>query len=314
MRCPAHAESAARGLRMPGGVGEDRDAGHEAIEGGAPLEDEDLLDPGRILHLIEVRARDLRAEDRGLLVDGVQHPWDGDIDREDRCAADDLRVVDVRGRAPDDAEVFGILERDRGRIGDREGGCGRGECAVGEATLGCAVDDDPRLGGALCDRDLPRLRRGGEHELASDRAGAPERLPVHGGRGAPSLELPAVARFVERRLFDGDRLPLHIELLGDQHREHRLDPLTRLWVLGDDRDHAIGGDAEEGVRGEGGVRAGGRFSGPERGGAVEIDQRADEESATGERGDAEEGAAIGHRVAPARLITAARLIPSRMRW
>ena len=39
--------------------------------------------------------------------------------------------------------------------------------------------------------------------------------------------------------------PVDVQLLGDQHRQHRLDALADLRVLGDDGDAAIGGDRDE---------------------------------------------------------------------
>ena len=45
---------------------------------------------------------------------------------------------------------------------------------------------------------------------------------------------------VDVGLLDRDLLPVDVELLGDQHRQHRLDALADLGVLGDDRDRAVG--------------------------------------------------------------------------
>ena len=47
-----------------------------------------------------------------------------------------------------------------------------------------------------------------------------------------------------------DLVPVHVELLGDQHREHRLHALPDLRVLGDDRDEAVRRQLDEGVRRE----------------------------------------------------------------
>ena len=52
------------------------------------------------------------------------------------------------------------------------------------------------------------------------------------------------------RLLDAHVLPLDVELLGDQHREHRLHALPDLRILGDDRDDAVRRDADERVRRE----------------------------------------------------------------
>ena len=90
----------------------------------------------------------------------------------------------------------------------------------------------------------PRLRRGGDHHRLARRPDTAQRFPVVRRRGAAAGRLPAVLR-VEIGLLDLHLLPLDVELLGDQHRQHRLDALPDLGVLRHDRHRAVGGDADE---------------------------------------------------------------------
>ena len=95
-----------------------------------------------------------------------------------------------------------------------------------------------------------------------------------------------------RRLLDAHVLPVDVQLLGDQHREHRLHALTDLRILGDDRDDAVGRDADERVRREfRGARAADRRR--ERFRRLEqLDVAGEQHAAAGDGGDAKEGAAI----------------------
>jgi len=52
-------------------------------------------------------------------------------------------------------------------------------------------------------------------------------------------------------LPDRHILPVDLELVGDDHRQHRLDTLTHFGIDGHDRHRAIGRDADEHVRYEG---------------------------------------------------------------
>jgi hypothetical protein len=78
--------------------------------------------------------------------------------------------------------------------------------------------------------------------------------------------LPGVLGVVEVGLLDLDLRPLGVEFLGDQHRQHGLHALAGLGILGDDRDRAVGGDADELAEWHGldATRGGGRQHAVER--------------------------------------------------
>src|SRR5690606_27333087 len=91
-----------------------------------------------------------------------------------------------------------------------------------------------------------------------------------------------------------------------------LHALSDLGILRDDRDAAVARDLDEGVRRE-------IVSGELR--ALRVaraigERGADEQAATGDAGDAEESAAVEELVhlASCAAISAARWMPSRMRW
>ena len=98
-------------------------------------------------------------------------------------------------------------------------------------------------------RDAQLRGRGGDEHLARGGADPPVRIVVAGNGGAAAGALRAVLR-VEVALLDGDHLPVDVQLLGDDHRQRRLDALADLGVLADDGDLAVGGDLDEDVRNE----------------------------------------------------------------
>jgi len=63
----------------------------------------------------------------------------------------------------------------------------------------------------------------------------------------PAGELLTKLGGIERRLLDAHVSPIDVELLGDDHRQHRLDALADLRVLRHDGDDAVRCDADVGV-------------------------------------------------------------------
>ena len=92
------------------------------------------------------------------------------------------------------------------------------------------------------------LRCGGRHQHGARGGTDPAlRQPVGGRRGAATGDLRLILGGVEVGLLHAHVRPVHVELLGDQHGQHRLDALTDFGVLGGDGDDAIGRDAHEGT-------------------------------------------------------------------
>ena len=85
----------------------------------------------------------------------------------------------------------------------------------------------------------------------------PHVLVVVGNRAAAAFRLRGVLR-IQVRLLDRDLRPVHIELVGDDLRQRRLDALPRFRVLRDDGEGVVGIDDDVVVRAE--RRAGARRS------------------------------------------------------
>ncbi len=154
-------------------------------------------------------------------------------------------------------------------------------------------------GGAAVGRvALPGVGGGGDQHLPAGGADAAQRVPVERGGEAAAGELGAILLGIVVRLLDPDVLPGNIQLLGDQHRQHGLDALADLRVLGDDGDDAVRGDLHIGVqrRQVAGGRAHARAAGDRHGGArSHRDGEAQQHTAAGGGAGLQEGAARGAR-------------------
>jgi hypothetical protein len=116
-------------------------------------------------------------------------------------------------------------------------------------------------------------------------------VPVAGRGGAAARDLTRVLRRVVRRLFNLDLLPIDLQFLRDQHRQARLDALSDLGVLGDDRDDAVGANLDE-VAGQN-CRPWRRTRGLEHAHGFErLEIGGEHHASAGEGGDAQEGTAI----------------------
>ena len=238
--------------RRPPARGDDRDPVADALRiaarvGLARADDEGVADAGQRLDGVDVGAPHRAAEDGALLEDGVEHAGNDDIDAEQRLAGHDLLVVDARRRLADDPEALRVLERHAGEIRRRQQGGLRGQFAIAKRTPARRMMDDARFGDAFGRRHAPALRGGGHQHLPPGGADAAQRIVVERRRHAAARKLLAVFGCVERRLFDPHVLPVDVELLGDHHRQHRLDALADLGILRHDRHDAVGRDADEGV-------------------------------------------------------------------
>ena len=100
---------------------------------------------------------------------------------------------------------------------------------------------------ALARGHAPLAGSGGDQQLFGGRAGNPEVVPAIRRAAAAANHLAAVA-VVQRSLLDLHALPVHFQVLGHDHREGGLHALAALGVLADDRDLAVGVDADIEVR------------------------------------------------------------------
>src|SRR5581483_3381426 len=103
----------------------------------------------------------------------------------------------------------------------------------------------------------------------------------------------SAVNLIERRGLDRDVAPVDAELLGDHHRQRSLDALADFGPRGNDRDLAVGRDADEGVRDELAVdELRRRFRDLAEGAAGRLQIKSQHEPAAGEAADLEEIAAL----------------------
>ena len=203
--------------------------------------------PGSALTASTLALRHRPAEDRAFLEDGVEHAGHDDIDAEQRLAGHDPGIVDAGRPMADDLEGLRVLELDARR--DRAPAAAPlwPPARHRRANARSSMMDDARLGAAFRRRHVPGLRRRGHEHLPPRGADAAQGIVVERRRHAAAGELLAVFGGIKRRLLDPHVLPFDVELLGDHHRQHRLDALADLGILRHDGDDAIGRDADEGV-------------------------------------------------------------------
>jgi hypothetical protein len=95
-------------------------------------------------------------------------------------------------------------------------------------------------GGELRGRHAELLRGGTEHHLTDGGTNLAARIPVGGRGGAAAGHLGAVLRLIDVGLDDLAARPRHVELVGDDHRQHVLHALPDLGVLGRDGERVVG--------------------------------------------------------------------------
>src|SRR5215472_3006457 len=252
---------------------------------------------GLRLDFVQVGAQALSGIHRTLVIDGVQHAGNFEVDAVERLSRDDGGIVDAWGAATDDFVILGVFELDGFEIGRRKGGGFFGKRTIGERTLGWLMDDAAGGSDALGFSDRPGLRRGCDKHLTARGADAAKRVPIDRRGRAATGTLRTVFRFVEIGLLNANVFPIDVEFFGDEHWHAGFDALPDFGILAHDRDDAIGGDAHkrEGLKRSGGRlwrgslrRSGKRFR-------DWLEMIRDEDSAASDGRNFEKGAAIEER-------------------
>jgi len=237
-----HGQALTRVLRVPPGVGDDRDAvgdlhhvdhtGHRSGLGG-------------------IETFDRAADHRAHLDRRVDHARQLHVDAEFGRAVDLGRRVEPLSALADDGEVFRVFQRDL--LGHRQLRGGRGERAVsGRFALG--AQHHAVLGAQRRAIDFPLVGRGGDQHLAHLCAGQTQLFPAvaHRGRAAGELRAAeqrvAVERNVRRRDRDFDFADVDVQFFGDQHRHRGVDALPHLGARREQRDRVVVGDVHPRVR------------------------------------------------------------------
>ena len=152
------------------------------------------------------------------------------------------RRVQARDVLADQLKLAGVLER---RLGAQRnlGGVGR-ELAVAQC-LSARIDDGTFVRPALPDADAPSLRGGADEHFARGGARGAQALVEHRGRHRGAF-------FLDRRLLpecdlvgrpprhepDLDALPVRVEFLGEDLRQHRVGALPHFRLRQPERDLA----------------------------------------------------------------------------
>ena len=168
---PRDLQLLARRLRLPPAVGDDGDAAAPApCRLVPPSTTKACFTPGSVLISSRFARRDLRAEHRRLLVDGVQHAGQREVDAEDRLAGDDVGRVDALHRLADDLVVLRILQRDRRQRRHRQlRGGGRQLAVARRAVAARRASRGPTRVVSSVGRHAPLLRGRGDQHLTARR-------------------------------------------------------------------------------------------------------------------------------------------------
>lgn len=132
---------------------------------------------------------------------------------------------------PDDTEIFSFLQPQAVERRQWERGGTLRHVAIARRGVGGIVVDNPCLRPAGVGGHAPAFRRGTQQHGASGRAGLSQWQVIQRCRRTSTGELLAERGRIQRRLLDPHRRPWHIEFIGNQHRQHRLDALPDLRVF-----------------------------------------------------------------------------------
>ncbi len=270
-------------------------------------EADNLAHPGHGHRLCLIHGRELSAERGRNRQHRELHPWQANIDAEVRAAIDLAGEVEAPMGGSQQFEVRGRLESDL--LGHRE--LCRRVRQLSVAKLAAARGMHDRAVFPYAGRRVhvppPCGRRLQHHPCGSTRAAQRNVHRSNGGRAAGHLQADeriGVDLVVRRRVFDRHLVDIHLELLGDQHRQRGIGSLAHLDHRHDESHPACAIDSQEGVRRERSAGGQGVAHLGERGQA-----KAELQPPTGgaRRGDLEKIPARSLHFAPPAFLIAARM-------
>ena len=231
-----------RGLGLPPGIGDHRDAGVADLH--------DLLHTLHAGDLGGVEALHLAAEHRTILDRGVEHARQLDVDPVHHLAGGLVGGVEPLQRLAGNLPVLRVLELDFGRR--LELGGGFGNLAKRRLAARRRVRNHAVRRRALGRRDLPLVGRGLDQHHASRRAAlahvfvrGADATAAAGRHVTPhALARDALARC---RIFGRDFRPVALELLGDELGETGERALTHLGAGDADDDGVVRPDHDPSI-------------------------------------------------------------------
>ena len=137
--------------------------------------------------------------------------------------------------------------QNRERIGNARG---PRQGAIADRAPRADMHDHAGRGGELGQRHTPERRRVDQQDPAGLRAHQPQSLIIRFRRGAAEsadATIRPIGLAVGRRLDDPHRVPVGIQLLGDQQWQGGLDPLPHLGQCEIDRNDLVGADDDPGA-------------------------------------------------------------------
>ena len=174
--------------------------------------------------------------------DGVDHAGNTDVEAEPGCSLHLVGDVEVRDRAAEESEVFGIFERDGVGVGKREPARVFDECGVGEGAARRYVDDLAVAGAAFAGGNVPPVRGGGNQELAYLCSGLAERGVALPDRSASTRAVGILC------LNDGDSGEVDLGFFSEDHGQGGKDSLAHFGFVQNKMDLSIGIDPDPRVK------------------------------------------------------------------
>ena len=236
---PHHLQLLARRARVPPGIGDDRHPRKKAGQFGAALHHERIAHSGHVLDLVDIGAQDLAAKNRALLVNGKHHPGKFEVDAVDLLGRDDGRNVNAMVRLADDLVILRILQLDGLEFGGLQRGCLGRKRAVTQHAPARRMHHFARRGRAFGFRHVPGLRGCGHKHLPAGGAHLPQRIPIHRRGRAAARVLRPIFRLIQVGLLDLHVFPVHVQLVGNNHRQMRFHSLPDLRIFRRNRDRAV---------------------------------------------------------------------------
>ena len=203
---------------------------------------EDIEDTGDCFGFGGVEAEKVAAKVGTLGDDGVDHAGNTNVEAEPGCSLYLVGDVEVRDRAAEEGEVFGILQRDGVGVGKGKPARVFDEGGVGEGAARRCVNDLAVAGAAFGGGNAPPVRGGGNQDLADLCSSLAQRFVALPHGSAPTSAIGIVG------LNDGDAGEVDLGLFGEDHGQRGEDSLAHLGFVQNELGLSVGMDPDPCVK------------------------------------------------------------------